>query len=68
MINYLDEKIFGTDNRIDLSKETNVTKCSNSKKCIVCHYSYFHHGFKYKIFTCNGCQDLMVLCQNPIHY
>ena len=58
MINYLDHY-----DKVHLSKEINVTKCNNSKKCIVYHHYYFHHCFKYKNFTCNGRQDLMVLCQ-----
>ena len=37
--------------RTDLSKGVNVANSNNSRKCIVCHHSCFHKGFKYKTFT-----------------
>ena len=35
--------------RIDLSQGIDVAKSNNSKKCIICHYWLFNHGFKFLI-------------------
>ena len=51
-------------NRIDLSEWINPTKSNNSKECILCHNWYFNHGFKFRNYICNGCQDLTMLCLN----
>ena len=29
------------------------------KKCDICHYWHFLDGFKYELYLCNGCHDLM---------
>ena len=41
---------------IDLTK-------SKNKKCIVCHFCYFKHGFKFQKSFSNGCHDLLMM--NP---
>ena len=51
-------------NGIDLSEGIDVAKSNNSKGYIVCHYWYFHHGFKFQNSVCNGCHDLAMLCLN----
>ena len=51
-------------NRIYLSEGIDVAKSNNKKQCIVCHYWYFNHGFKYQKSICNGCHDLTMLCLN----
>ena len=31
-----------------------------SKECDICHYQYFKDiGFKYELYLCNSCHDLM---------
>ena len=50
--------------RIDLSEEINRTKSKNNIECIVCHYWYFNHGFKFQNSVCNGCHDLTMFCLN----
>ena len=46
--------------RIDISEGINVNKASLSKKCDICHYWYFKDiGFKYEVYLCNACHDLM---------
>ena len=50
--------------RIDLSAGIDPTKNNNSKKCIVYHYWYFNHGFKFQICFGNGCHDFTMLCFN----
>ena len=35
-------------NRIDVSKENDPAKSSNRKECLICHYWYFNHGFKFQ--------------------
>ena len=49
-------------NRIDLSEGIDLAKSNNSKECMVCHYWYFNHGFKFQNFVCNGCHGLMMIC------
>ena len=46
--------------RIDISEGVDVNKTSLSKESDICHYWYFKNiGFKYQIYLCNGCHDLM---------
>ena len=47
--------------RIDIGEETDVAKCNNSKKRIVCYYWYFNHGFKFQKSAFNGCNGLLIL-------
>ena len=37
--------------RIDISEENDLAKSSSSKKCMISHYCFFNHGFKFQ-----GCQ------------
>ena len=47
-------------NRIDISEGIDVNKTSALKECDTCHYWYFKDiGFKYELYLCNGCHDLM---------
>ena len=32
------------------------------KECMICHYWYFNHVFKFQNFLCNGYHDLAMLC------
>ena len=50
--------------RIDVSKENDPAKSSNRKECLICHYWYFNHGFKFQDQICNGCHDLTILSVN----
>ena len=46
--------------RIDISEGIDVNKTNASKECDICHYWYFKDiGFKYELYLCNGCHDLM---------
>ena len=46
--------------RIDISEGIDVNKTSPSKECDICHYWYFKDiGYKYELYLCNGCDDLM---------
>ena len=46
--------------RIDISEGINVNKTSASKECDIYHYWYVKDiGFKYELYLCNGCHDLM---------
>ena len=46
--------------RIDISEGIDVNKTSLSKECDICHYWYFKDiGFKYEVYLCNACHDLM---------
>ena len=46
--------------RIDISEGIDVNKTNASEECDICHYWYFKDiGFKYKLYLCNGCYDLM---------
>ena len=48
----------------DLSERIDVAKSNNNKECMVCHYWFFNHGFKFQNFVCNGCHYLIMLCLN----
>ena len=50
--------------RTDVSKGTDLTKSNSSKECMICHYWFFNHGFKFQDFVYNGCHDLTMLCLN----
>ena len=63
MVDYLDDNLFESNfkvlqmlyyNKIDLSEGINPAKINNSEECVVCHYWYFNHGFKFQNFVCNG--------------
>ena len=47
--------------RIDVSKGIVLAKGNNSKECMICHYWFFNHGFKFLDSVCNGCHDLGTL-------
>ena len=55
-------------NRIDFSVGIDVAKSINTKECIIYHYCYFNHGFKFQNSVYNDCQDLTMLCLNPSHF
>ena len=35
-------------NRIVISKGIDLTKSNSSKECIICHYWFFNHGYKFQ--------------------
>ena len=46
--------------RIDSSEGIYVNKKNLSKECDICYYWYFKDiGFRYGLYLCNGCHDLM---------
>ena len=49
---------------IDLSEGIDLAKSSNSKECVICHYCFFNHGFKFQDYVCHGCHDLTMLSIN----
>ena len=51
-------------NRIDISEGIDHTKSNRSKECMICHYCFFNHGFKFQDSVCNGYRDLTTLCLN----
>ena len=52
--------------RINTSKEIDLTKINIGKECMDCHYWYFDHGFKFLFFFffCNGCHVSTMLDLN----
>ena len=50
--------------RIDISEGTDLPKSNRSKECIICHYWFFNHGFKFQDSACNDCHDLTMLSVN----
>ena len=50
--------------KIDRSKAIDPTKSNRSKECMIYHYWFFNHGFKFQDFVCNGCHDLAMLSVN----
>ena len=41
-----------------------LAKSNKSKKCMICHYWFFHHGFEFQDSVCNDCHDLAILSVN----
>ena len=50
--------------RIDISEGIDLAKSNKSKECMICHYWFFNHGFKFQDFVCNAWHDLTMLCLN----
>ena len=44
-----------------ITEGIDLTKSKDSKECIVCHYWYFNHGFKFQKSVFNGCHDLLMM-------
>ena len=56
-------------NRIDISEGINTNVKNASKECDICHDWYLlDKNFKYEVYLCNGCHDLMqyAINFNPI--
>ena len=51
-------------NRIDLGGGTNVTDGNNSKECVLYHYWYFNHGFKFRNSVFHSRHDFEMWCLN----
>ena len=50
--------------RIHISERIDVVKINSSKECIVCHYWFFNHVFKFQDSVSDGCHDLIISCLN----
>ena len=50
--------------RINISEGIDLVKSNRSKECMICHYFFFNHGFKFKDYVCNGCHDLTMISVN----
>ena len=50
--------------RIDISKGIDHAKSNSSKECMICHYWFFNHEFKFQDYVCNSCHDLTMLNVN----
>ena len=50
--------------RIDISKRIDLTKSNRRKECMICHYCFFNHRFKFLDSICNDCHDLTMLSVN----
>ena len=68
MTDYLDGNVFKDSilqmlyhDRMDISEGIDFTKSSNSKECMICHYCFFNHGFKFQDSVCKDCHNLKML-------
>ena len=50
--------------RIDISEGIDPTKSNRSKECMIFHYWFFNHGFKFQYSVCKDCRDLTMLSVN----
>ena len=50
--------------KIDISDGIDPTKSNKSRECMICHYWFFNHRFKFQDHVCNHCHDLTMLCLN----
>ena len=48
--------------RINVSEGIDLAKSNKSKGCMICHYWFFNHGFRFQDYVCNGRHDLTMLC------
>ena len=48
----------------DASEGTDLAESNSSKECVICHYWYFNHGFKFQDFVNNGCHVFKRLSAN----
>ena len=51
-------------NRIDINEGTDPTKSNKSAECMICHYWFFDHGFRFQDSVCNSSHYLTMLCLN----
>ena len=56
--------------RIDVFEGIDTNKTSESKECNICQYQYFlNKGFKFQVYVCNRCHDLLMMSKNAdYHY
>ena len=50
--------------RVDVRVGIDPNKRNTSKECMICHYWFFNHGFKFQDSVCNSFHDLTVLSAN----
>ena len=61
MTDYLDENLLEDCDGIDISEGIDLTKSNNRKECMIFHYWFFNHGFKFQESVYNGCHDFTML-------
>ena len=47
-------------NKINVSKRIDLVKSKNSNECMICHYWFFKHGFKFQDSVCKGWHELTI--------
>ena len=47
--------------RTDICEGTDLAKSNKSKECLISHYCFFDHGFKFQDSVCNGYHNLTML-------
>ena len=50
--------------KIDINDGIDPTESNKSRECMICHYWFFNHRFKFQDHVCNDCHDLTMLCLN----
>ena len=50
--------------RTDISKGIYPAQKQQQKKCMICNYWFFNHGFGFQDSVCNSCHDLTILSGN----
>ena len=51
--------------RTDVSEGIDVNKTSKSKNCdICCYWCFLNEGFKFQLYICDRCHDLLVMFVN----
>ena len=63
MIDYLDNLINALL-RQNIDEGTDPTKSNSRKECMIWHYWFFNHGFRFQDYVCYGCHDLIILSVN----
>ena len=50
--------------RFDITEGNDLAKSNKSKECMIYHYWFFNHGFKFHDSVHNDCHDLTMLSVN----
>ena len=56
--------------RIGISEGSDLTKSNKSRECMICHYFFFNHGFKFQDYVCNSdnISDIAIITVKNVDY
>ena len=57
IIEYLDDQLFEAEVIQLKVKKVKIATICKVKICLICHYLFFNHGFKFWDYVRDGCHD-----------